>query len=254
MRCLILLLLLAFCTTAYAQAPPPSSPAPAPTSSAVAPGPAPTFHTIPLTLIQAACAQEEACGCSNGVDKCTNMFVKAGLPTATLACLANQPCDAFCQSDRAGQPGTKLHTACLTPAALKGAEIRFKENARVAACAAFRRCGCETRPPDECAADLSVKAPLVSGGFWACTANQPCADMCADGTDKPGGALHTRCMLPENEALAALTAQTTALIIRLSSQMQQRMHQTTMGIIRNMAPSRTRVDVYDGRGNYLRTE
>lgn len=250
MRSHILGAVIIFAGLAHAQAPA-SAPSTAPRSDL-----APTLHAVPLGLIQAACTQERTCGCGNakGHDACVQMYVKSGLPTPTLACVAHQPCAVFCESDKAGQPGTRLHTACLTPAAQKTAQTQFTENARVAACAAFKRCGCEARPPAECAASLAVSAPKVSGAFWACAANQPCADMCAEDTHTPGGAIHTRCMLPASEALAALTAQTTQMIIQMSSKMQRQMHRTTMGIIRNMAPSNTRVDVYDGQGNYLRTE
>lgn len=224
----------------------------APTSAA--PVAAPTLHTIPLGLINAACTQLKQCGCGPELPACVDMYVRASLPAGAVACVARQPCPIICESENSGQPGTKLHAACLTPEAMSAASAHFLDNARVAACAASKRCGCEERAPNACAAHLAQVAPDVSGEFWACVANQPCTDVCDENTHKPGGGIHTRCMIPATEALMKLTAQTTQLMITLSSQMQQRMHQTTMGIIRNMAPSPTPIDVYDQNGNYLRSE
>ena len=131
----------------------------------------------------------------------------------------------------------------------------FKQNAVVAMCAAARRCGCEKRTPAECAPSVIADAPDVSGAFFACVSQQPCEELCHPNPTRPGGGIQTRCMQPALEASSAVQAlRTTQLMLQLNLQMQQRMHETTMGIIRNMAPSPTRVDVYDAQGNYLRSE
>lgn len=254
----VVMLILTFAARAYAQTPadPAPSPPAAPTTAAPAPAPvvAPHFDLVRVGLMQAMCAQEQACGCSNGVPKCMAMLGRAALPAPTLACLGDQPCAVICESDRAGQPGTKLHDACLTPEAAKRAVTRFKETAVLASCATFKRCGCEARPPEVCAKAVIADTPLVSGDFFACVASQPCADVCDAKTHQPGGGIHTRCMVPDHQAATALTQQTIDLMGRLSAEMQAQMHRTTMGLIRNMGGDTVRVRVYDAEGNFIRNE
>ena len=240
---------------ASAQVPEPTAPASKFSPRPAKPGPVvPTFAMVPLGLYQSACQKEVGCGCSNGLDACIAGYTKANIEPATAACVAHQGCDALCEKPAAGPPGTKLHAACLTPEALSQAKVQFKENAILALCANARRCGCDQREPKTCAEAMIKSAPDVSGAFFACAAAQPCDAMCDPNTSKPGGAISTRCGQPEAQAAADLTAKTTAMIIQMSTAMQQQMHRTTMGIIRNMAPTQTRVDVYDAQGNFLRSE
>lgn len=248
---LIALLVLICPVIAVAQAP--ASAAPTSTAPASAAAPMPDWYTVAYDFIHTACTQEHACGCSKSVDACINMFVKAELPTGALACVAHQPCKVICENENAGQPGTALHANCLSAPAQAKAEADFRAKAHIASCATGRRCGCEPRDIKACAADLATN-PGISGQFWACAASQPCADFCDPATTKPGGGIHTRCMLPSTAKIRALTAQSLQATMKLSSQMQQQMHRTTMGIIRNMAPNPTRVDVYDANGNYIRSE
>lgn len=246
MRTLIAVLTMLCPLIAVAQAPATAAPA-----SAAAPEP--DWYSIAYDFVHTACTREQACGCSKGVDACVDMFVKADLPIATLACVAHEPCEVICENENAGMPGTKLHTHCLAPSAKARVTEQFTQGARVAACETGRRCGCEPRDVKACVADMAT-SPNISGHFWACAASQPCKDFCDPNTSKPGGGVHTRCMLPSTAKMRAATAQSLQNTLKLNAQMQQRMHRTTMGIIRNMAPTPTRVDVYDANGNYIRSE
>lgn len=219
-----------------------------------APDVAPHFGMVKGGLIVSACEREKTCGCSKGLPPCIDMLNKAGLSMPQLACLSSAACDVFCEHENAGQPGTKLHTQCLTPAAEKTAATRFKETATEAACAAMKRCGCEKRAPDECAKSVIKDTPKVDGSFFLCIASQPCADLCDPNGTKPGGGINTRCMQPHHQAATALTQQTIDMMGKMSAEMQQRMHRTTMGIINNMAPTPTRTRVYDAQGNFIREE
>lgn len=260
MRLMFVGILLA-AAAASAQTPPPapapvSAPVSAPMSApAAAPGTMPgvDFDVILPALAHEACSREQTCGCSKGVEACVKMLVEADLPTATMACLAFQPCETYCESEEAGMPGTKLHAACLTPEAQAAAKTRFKESSVRATCTQVKECGCEERSVDQCTSDLLVSLNNVPGQYFACINHQPCSELCSQKSVEPGGVIHTRCMAP---ALAAHKAREkkTAGSLLMEMHRMQRMHELNMRIIRSMGGSGTRYRVYDSRGNYLRDE
>lgn len=233
-------------SSAFAQAP--SSTA----SASVDPAPPIHFDMIRPSLALEACQREARCGCSDGVEACTINLGKAQLPAGTLACLAFQPCEVYCETKDAGQPGTQLHAACLTPEAQATAETRFRTGTIRANCEAHRKCGCEELSVDACAAKSDKALNNVKGEFFACMMQQPCSSLCDPKTAEPGGGVNTQCMQPAMAAHKAQTAPTQSTLLKL--QMMQKDHALKMSIIRSMGGSGQRYRVYDASGRYLRTE
>ncbi|MEZ4463789.1 MAG: hypothetical protein R3F60_17895 [bacterium] len=223
----------------------PATAAPAaPETAAAEYAPAPALAGLSPTrraAIEQACGRVAACGCADV--ECMKNFSEAGhLPDAVFACVAGFACDQLCVPG-SGTAGSPVYEQCFAPAAVERLGNGQKAQAAAAYCEHLSGCGCGE---DDCVAVHLKASTNLDAELFTCLTGRACDQICGAGKLDAGSPTFAACVAP---ALARKDQRLQLEMARMNAE-----HRVNMSIIRAMGGTSQRVRIYDGNGNYLRTE
>lgn len=218
--------------------------APATAAAAVEHAPAPALAGLSPTrraAIEAACGRVATCGCADV--ECMKNFSEAGqLPDAVFGCVAGFACDQLCVPG-SGTAGSPVYEQCFSPAAVERLGNGQKAQAAGAYCAHLSACGCGE---DDCLAVHLKASTNLDAELFTCLTGRACDQICGVGKLEQGSPTFAACVAP------ALTRKEQRLQLEMARMNAE--HRVNMSIIRAMGGTGQQVRIYDGDGNYLRTE